>query len=292
MFEMRDDLYFVDWAKHLLRNAFNVSSDYCLSNEDVEELRIRFASILPYFIIFTARSGSTFLTFELDKSNTLGAPHEWFNYDNVSTYIRDNPMSFTQYFSEAVETSKSANNVFGCKINWPQFSALSSIVDVESIFPNPIRWFVLFRRNIVSQAVSHYIARSSGVYHSYQLTAENTTAINKLEYNATEIMSDIEQIIQQEEASRSWLKERGVNPVELYYEDVVSDPKATAMLFSNVMGTRLFSSYLEGQIANPITKMPGVEGGEYEARLRREEVSFIKRATARRPPIKHYAREV
>jgi hypothetical protein len=56
----------------LLREAFGESVDFALSDQEIEILRGSFGLISPYFIMFTARSGSSFLSEEL--ASTWGCP--------------------------------------------------------------------------------------------------------------------------------------------------------------------------------------------------------------------------
>jgi LPS sulfotransferase NodH len=266
-----------------LRDAFGVPNDFVLAEEEIAGLHYHFQHIVPYFIFFTARSGSTFLTHELRGTSVLSCPHEWFNPGIIAKTNMKEKFSFPEYTKNTVEKNVSKNGVFGSEIHWIALIALNAIVPVEKIFPNKIRWFYLRRRNLVAQAISHFIAVQSRIFHSYQLTETGLEAIRVVKYDAELIKLEIIKILHQEANFEGWLRSFHVEPVRIYYEELIEDPKKVSKLFANVMNVCLPEEYLKKTDGNPVKKIGSNRNSDFEQKFRSEESGFLLNALDRRP---------
>lgn len=263
-------------VQDLLRDALGVPLDWNLPNEDISTLRELTAGILPYFIAFTARSGSTFLTHELYSSQVLSRPEEWFNYDNVKEIGRKGPYAFREYLTETLQANRSSDGVFGCEVNWLQLMALCHLVSPQCLFKNSIRWFYLRRRNIVAQAISIFIANKTSFFHSYQRSNSILEKVEGLEYDSEGIKVYIRDFVEQERSFDGWFFENNIVPINIFYEDVIENPAKTVMLFANVLGVALPENFPEACNQNPIQKIGGATNRLFEERFREEEQSFIR----------------
>ncbi|WP_139792938.1 hypothetical protein [Pseudophaeobacter leonis] len=126
-------------VSNLLRNSFGLSNGVDLSVERISEIRKATQGVLPYFVAFTARSGSTFLTHEISATEILSTPHEWFNWGNFDENSPKGMAAFEDYIGNLIQKNASKNGVFGCEINWLQYIALKSIVEPEQLFTDRIR---------------------------------------------------------------------------------------------------------------------------------------------------------
>jgi len=269
----------------MLRKAFGVESGYTVSEDELNDIRAAFRAITPYFILFTARSGSTFLTHELQRTQVLSIPHEWFNWDYVKTQRSARNFSVPQYLGELFESKKSENGVFGAEITWGQLHAMNSIVPVQRLFQRKARWFFLRRRNLVMQAISNYIADQSQIFHSYQMNADAQEKVSSVPYDGEALKKYVQGFITQETSCVNWLTVTGVTPVNLYYEDIVADPKSASRLISNVMGVWLPKEYIDSQIDNPIKRISGDLNATFEEQFRHEQGSFLEQALRDRPAV-------
>jgi hypothetical protein len=86
----------------LLRDAFGNSGEFVSSNQEIDDLRVNLKLIMPYFILFTPRSGSTFLTFELSKASVLSRPHEWFHFGLIPKINKDK-LNFSGYVMDIIK---------------------------------------------------------------------------------------------------------------------------------------------------------------------------------------------
>lgn len=272
-------------TKNLLAASFGVQVDYTVPEEELDEMRAAFASVSPYFILFTARTGSTFLTHELQRTEVLSIPHEWFNWDYVEERRAIENFSVSQYLRELVESKKSKNGVFGAEVNWPQLCSINSIVPVQRLFQGKIRWFFLRRRNLVAQAISNYIADQSRIFHSYQLNSDAEKKISSVRYNGESLRGYVNGFVYQETSCVNWMNRSNITPVNIFYEDIVADPKSSSRLIANVMGVWLPKNYIESEINNPIKRMSGELNANFEEQFRQEQVSFLKQALHDRPIV-------
>jgi len=260
---------------NLLRAALGIPFDYNLSDEELVALRELTVGVVPYFVAFTARSGSTFLTHELHSTGVLSRPHEWFNWDYVKETGPKGNKTFTEYFNKTLEENRSKNGVFGCEINWLQLKALGSLMQPQSLFKNKIRWFYLRRRNVVAQAISNFIADKTSFFHSYQGNDSAFEKVASLEYDAEAIKMYVQNFVQQELSFDKWFHDNNIVPVDLFYEDITREPSRTSMLFANVLGAALPLNFGKTRVVNPIAKIGGEQNRLYEERFRKEEREFV-----------------
>lgn len=269
----------------LLQAAYGMAQDASLTPPEIAEIRAATRDVFPYFIAFTARSGSTFLTRELFATGRLSRPEEWFNYTNAKAEPRNVEDGFARAFTGIVKNQRSENGVFGCEINWLQLVALRSIIAPKSLFQHRIRWFYLRRRNVVAQAISNFLADRTNVFHSYQLNEGAPKKIAAVEYDAMAIKRYAAGFIRQERFFDQWFLEENVTPVNLFYEDIVRDPVGTVLLFANVLSVHLPNDIRTARPENPITRMSSSKNLEFEERFRAEEGDFLARQFDLRGPV-------
>lgn len=259
----------------ILRDAFGIDENYKPSDAEIESLRNEFRGVAPYVILFTARSGSTFLTHELGATGSLSVPNEWFSWLHVRADIEKNGGTPIEFMHRLVISMKSAGGIFGVETNRLMLELFEDILPLDRIFPRRPRWFVLRRRNLVSQAISNYIADESRIFHSYQLTSESDEKIDSVTYDSDKLKVYIKKFVEEEKWFFKYLKLKHVIPIELFYEDVVQEPKSCAMRIANVMGVWVSNEYFSKQIKNPMKKMSNNKNLEFEKRFRDENPLFL-----------------
>ncbi len=269
----------------LCKRAFGVPDDFTLDRKDLLEVKDRLKHIKPYFIGFTARSGSTFLSHEISRHGGMSYPQEWFNWDYIEKKGKSGPAGIKSYLVETIVEQSSPNDIFGCEINWLQLNAMSSILPIQSIFSTKPVWFFLRRRNLVAQAISNYIANETKVFHSYELNADSSDGFKKVQYKSNEITKLVNDFISQENAFSSWFEKRGASPIDLFYEDLVKNPLGMINLFANVLRVEVKAD--DGNVlnSNPIKKISTDKNNELESAFRSQEALFLQQAYNRRGEI-------
>ena len=181
--------YFLMFKKSYFR-LFNLADDFKLSIENIAQFHTKTKNVKPYCILFTARSGSTYLSEELYRTKTLGRPEEPFNLDIIEDALKLEKFTLDAYINGVLRPenlSLSTKKIFGFKINWPQLQELTGVLKLEDIFANDITWFKLTRKNIVAQAISLYIADQSNIFHSPDIKDKNISKSDSIEYDKAKI---------------------------------------------------------------------------------------------------------
>jgi LPS sulfotransferase NodH len=173
-----------------------------------------------YFVASTERSGSTYLCTMLWRTGILGAPVEYFNFNNIMLQMtgRLGAQSLDEYLRRLFEVRSSPNGVFGAKIHWPhlQFLILSNLLGQ---FPNA-RWIFIDRRDAVAQAVSY----AKAVQTQQWRFSANPQATSKFDFGM--ILRWYKQLLADKNGWHTFLRNAKVQPLTVFYEDFVDRPDA------------------------------------------------------------------
>ncbi|MEO8453527.1 MAG: Stf0 family sulfotransferase [Sphingomicrobium sp.] len=184
-----------------------------------------------YILATVPRTGSTYVSHILWRSGCLGAPLEYLNFLDSSPYAfaHGQPDKQRALWRSLLHRRTSPNGVFGVKAFSTQLRELqqanpSLLLEVfATVFPNERRAAVirLKRRDRVAHAISYARAALSGVWRKDQeATAKNTT----VEYSAKAV-DHARALLDQQEADWDLLsKDIGVEPLTLWYEDILKEP--------------------------------------------------------------------
>ncbi|MGH9162065.1 MAG: Stf0 family sulfotransferase [Vicinamibacteraceae bacterium] len=185
-----------------------------------------------YTIAFSIRSGSNLLC-DLLARNGAGYPTEYFQnpfgvtnkhwYDTLDVP----PDDFPTFMTRLVAT-RAQNGIFGSKVTWFQKNGLlktlarvfePGISTLEDVFPRH-QWVFLRRRDRFAQAVSAWLAQQSGRWLSERA---RETAPPAIEYDFRGIQTFLETILVEEHLWEDYFARAGVQPISLWYEDLVQD---------------------------------------------------------------------
>jgi len=227
-----------------------------------------------YAIVFTARSGSTWLNDVLTRSGLLGMPKEWFNPDSAApTWKRAGTDDPAQYY-RFLQRELSPGGVFGVELAWPHIKWLREH-DAAWILDDMQHWFFLRRRDYVAQAVSLFRAMQTGVFHSVQGEA---AADRPLEYHGGEIAAVVDRLLRQEFSIGRLFQERALQPVHLWYEDIVGTaPGALVEWFAGHLQVPLPGNRRRelAAIASRFTKIGDQRSAALAQRFREENPDII-----------------
>jgi LPS sulfotransferase NodH len=144
---------------------------------------------------------------------------------------------FDAYVELVVAAGTTPNGVFGTKVMWGHLPELSP-------FPQP-RFVWLRRRDRVAQAVSFAKAVQTGHWHDWDPAP---SAEPVFDFGAIEAL--IHEVEEHERSWADWFGARGVEPLELAFEELVSDPEAQTLRVLDFIGLRL----PEGALIRPLTR--------------------------------------
>lgn len=176
-----------------------------------------------YAILFTPRSGSSWLTSVLTKTRMMGTPGEWFNPTLMLSSTRSKGARNLTQFIETISRHEAHGGVFGFEITYHQMMA---VFGDEAAFIRNFRdstFFWLIRKDIVAQAVSLDKMVRTKVSHASNHDAGEIAASDRAyDYDGARIMEWINHIRDAEKATESMIEAYSLRPRRLAYETMMA----------------------------------------------------------------------
>lgn len=172
-------------------------------------------------IASTQRSGSYFLSHLLTATGRMGAPLEYLHPGFLATWQEkfgqpDRAATVKELFRRRT----SPNGWFALKAHWSHYAAARDDPQLHLLF-NIDRFIFIERRDRIAQAVSLATVAQTGSWISLQPTRVQPR------YSAREIASALVRIDAEYRRWRDYFDANGIEPVHVYYEDLVANPEAT-----------------------------------------------------------------
>jgi trehalose 2-sulfotransferase len=186
-----------------------------------------------FVVASSFRSGSSHLSLSLWETGLLGAPWEYFNFDNVRRFMaaRLAPTSSGDYLRKLAAIRTSPNGVFSIKAHFRHFeSALREYPPLLEVI-QPVRFVYIDRRDKVAQAVSLARALQTNAWFAF-----NKQDHAPLFYSAEFIEDCLQEVLKQTGGWEAWFKERRIEPLVVAYEDLMADRAATVQRVLRYMG--------------------------------------------------------
>lgn len=194
----------------------------------------------------TQRCGSTLIVEDMRNTGVLGQPQEWFIPWGKPKADKDWKLALDAVHRKA----RGENGVTAVKIManqlFPVNARLSSFVPaaekgdfahVAAAFQWAV-WVYCHRKDIVAQAISRLMAEQTGINHATAKPDDTHFAGNlargyspdynqDAEYSYGAILTNVTAITVENLAWQRFFKAHGIVPVELVYEDVITDSQMT-----------------------------------------------------------------
>lgn len=182
------------------------------------------APVRTVLIASTPRCGSHMLGHAMATTGLLGVPFEYCNGANLAEWKRRLGTATAEATLAALMARRTTpNGVFGIKAHYAHCAALGGPEGLFAALPG-LRAVHLRRADVMRQAVSFAVARQTGVWIRGQ---EGTGAPAR--YDADLLADCLAEIALQNALWASAFEEAGIEPLNLYYEEVVRDlPGAVA----------------------------------------------------------------
>lgn len=189
-----------------------------------------------YIISHTPRCGSTLLCEALASTGMAGNPAEHFwDFDGVDIKARLGKDTDREALAEIYQKGMTANGVFGVKMGvggpWflRQVEFLRSALEMPSTssqyevigaaFPN-LAIICMQRRDKIRQAVSHWKAIQSGVWHSRKSKPLTSTDSGQYDFDAIDTL--VAELPFRDAATQEFLTGfKGPTPMVVVYEDFI-----------------------------------------------------------------------
>lgn len=188
-----------------------------------------------YVICTTPRSGSNLLCNLLESSGVMGHPKEFLNLNSVILpfanrhnliNLDESRIYLDHYLNSAVDKFSSKNNVFGMKLLFDQFEPYMELNNVRQFLQN-FKFVWLFRKDVLSQAVSMHIAKETDewTYMNEQNNQEQEKKNRRdlVEYDEQKINKFLKKLAKD---NLNWVEFFSINQVDylpVTYEDILLD---------------------------------------------------------------------
>jgi len=232
-----------------------------------------------YIIVFTPRSGSSWLASILAATDSLGQPAEYLNPAFVRGAAHEmNSKDPSGLLGMLRRRRKSINGVFGIKVTAVDVvlygeAEFFGAFDVDTVI------FNLWRDNLVAQGISLYRAVTTGRFHS-RGAAER--AAEPPIYDPALIAQWVLHVANYENQNLLMLSRRGLHPRSLRYEDIVRSPATAVSIFADAMRVDVPVERAIASKAAKLRKIADDWNRTAELRFRQEEVEFVRSIEARR----------
>jgi len=201
---------------------------------DGGDFALTMRSVVPadrkYVILFTPRSGSTWLTSLLSGVRELGFPEEYLNPAFIPAVAKSlNCVAQGGYFPMLLRKCKTDNGVFGMKVRSTDIRSFGEREFLDGI-GGEATYFYLWRDNVVAQGISLYRAVTTGRFHSSE--REGTTAPP---YDREQIAYWINHIIEIENGNLRLLQNYRLNASFLCYEEITRSARTAVKVFLDII---------------------------------------------------------
>ena len=198
-----------------------------------------------YLVAATERSGSTLLCELLAGTGVAGRPEEYFEFLSATGRVRqpreyfppdadpeilellaplDPPLPevpWEQRLADARERGTTPNGVFGAKMMWAYLPDFLGHGEPEEQL-GPLRWVHVERRDTLAQAISLWRAVQTA-----QWRAEDRDSDVEPVFHAGAIAHLKGRLEEHAGAWREWFAGRGIEPLEIVYEEFAQSPQPT-----------------------------------------------------------------
>ena len=196
-------------------------------------------SAISYIIASVQRSGTHLLCSILRSTGVAGSPDEYFLSKPGETWEeRWGTLSRVAYIERVLQRNTTSGGVFGFVVMWSYFDRVLQMLQeipayknltgpqlLAAVFHQP-KYIWMRRRNRVQQAVSWAIACQTGVWA--QNTGEKPQPHATLRFNFNVIDAWYKRVVAHEEGWANYFRENHIEPLVLFYEDVVASNRDAA----------------------------------------------------------------
>jgi LPS sulfotransferase NodH len=194
---------------------------------------------ISYIIASVQRSGTHLLCSILRSTGIAGSPEEYFLSKPGETWEeRWGTPSRIAYLQHVLSQKTAANGVFGTVVMWSYFERMLQLLQeiseyknlngaelLAAVFNKP-KYIWMRRRNHVEQAVSWAMACQTGVWT--QKAQEKSQPCATPEFDFKVIDEWCKRIAAHDEGWAKYFRENQIEPLVLFYEDVVTSHRAAA----------------------------------------------------------------
>ena len=154
----------------------------------------------------------------LTATGLAGFPDEHLNpwhMGDATNFFPDNLIYGPEHIQRMIEKHTSPNGVFGTKAHFLQVTNFVGLDQLESLYPTPLKYISLPRRDVERQGVSLAKTAQTDSYNS------DMTPTREPVYNFYQISQCIREVRVQAKGWETYFHNRGIKPFRVIYEDLV-----------------------------------------------------------------------
>lgn len=207
----------------------------------------------------TPRTGSYLLCEGLINTGVAGRPTEYFATSYWAYWAeRWGTHDYPAYLERVRQAGTTPNGVFACKAHPYQLrnfvrqvlgrgnaTAVECAAAVRVWFPKP-RYVWLRRRDRLRQAISYARGLQTDVWWDTDeapAPLHGTPKLDALQFDAGLITDALERIAESDGMLEEFFRDAAIEPLVMYYEDLVADYAAQVRLVTGHVGVELHDSY-------------------------------------------------
>jgi LPS sulfotransferase NodH len=177
-----------------------------------------------YLIAASPRSGSQLLGAWLTATGLAGFPNEHFNPWHMGDATHSFPEGLLyrpEHIQRLIEKYTTPNGVFGTQAHFLQVINFVGLDGLEQLYPTPLKYISLRRRDFTRQGISLARAAQTDSYNSEMPLAREPV------YNYYQIMQCIREVRVDAKGWETYFSQRRIEPLRLVYEDFIADQAGT-----------------------------------------------------------------
>jgi LPS sulfotransferase NodH len=244
-----------------------------------------------YALISLPRAASTVLAQEL-RALGVGLPTEHIRIP-VIEFARHRAITNFDLFNwwRILTRSQTINEVFGTKIIWDflqMFHVRLAAAEYDWLLEqfSKFNFFYLVRDDKVSQAVSDYVARATGVWHKWSEKAgryeEKLKGISDSSTNLNELLGTYNKFCAGEDKLRHFLEKIGAPVTEIRFEQICEDPRREAAKIARALGFEI--SEVDAKRPRSLERTTSAHHLKVESELRAHLAKAGDKASTERKP--------
>ncbi|MBL4810918.1 MAG: sulfotransferase [Rhodobacteraceae bacterium] len=243
-----------------------------------------------YMICTSPRSGSTLLCKLLEETGVAGNPGSYFHNPSLASWLQSNGLNADAFstheaalraiYNAAIAEGRGDTAIFGLRMQRKSFdffmqqTALlhgdmqTDVARIEAAF-GPTLFIYLTRASKLDQAISLVKARQTGLWHM----AADGTELERLSepqqpyYDGAAIGHHLAELKQLDEAWKTWFRHENVQPLEVSYDRLSSDPRRILADILNALGLQ---KSLAANASPPTQKLADATSRQWAARYAAE----------------------
>src|SRR5512139_1824335 len=177
-----------------------------------------------YLIASSPRSGSQLLGDLLTSIGLAGSPAEHFNpwyMGDATDFFPDDLLYRQEHIQRLIEKYTTPNGVFGTKAHFLQVVNFVGLDNLEQLYPTPLQYISLHRRDFTRQGISLARAGQTDSYNSTMEPARDPV------YNYYQILQCIREVRVDAKGWETYFQQREIEPLRIVYEDFVAAQRDT-----------------------------------------------------------------